>query len=347
MNPVRNSSPQGDRSVPTKSRRAVSNGMKKLRVAVIMGGPSIEHEVSLKTGRNVLANLDPNKYYGIPVVVSKEGEWDILPEHLPKHADVVFVAMHGDYGEDGTVQLELERVGLPYTCSRPSQSALGMNKYLSLRHLQDAGIPVPYTTHVHKSQWIMDQNRVLADINLYITPPYVLKPNRGGSSLHTIFAEDEIVLRAAMTKLFEKYDDLIVQPLVRGTEVTCGVLDHGTPGSAYPLPPTEIVPRLSYFFDYDSKYQEGGADELTPARLPEGILIYIRRIARDAHELLGCCGMSRADMIVDSEGIPYVLEVNTIPGLTKTSLLPKAAAAMGITFPMLLDKVISSTLASR
>lgn len=318
----------------------------KIKVAVLMGGPSAEHDISLKTGRNVLVNLDDKKYEGKPVVVSREGGWEIPPPKLKHLADVVFIAMHGDYGEDGTVQAELEFLGIPYTGSDSFSSAFGMNKFLSLQFLRDAGFDVPYTMLVHKINWLDDPYDTLAKINLYIERPWVIKPNRGGSSLDVVITDDINDLQKTMFHLFKKYPDLIIQPFVRGKEVTCGVLDWGLPGSAYALPPTEIVPRKGNFFDYKSKYEPEGALEITPARLPNTKLEEIKRIAKDIHIAMNLRGMSRTDMIVGEDGRTYILEVNTIPGLTETSLLPKAANAVGISFSELINRIIRSALQS-
>ena len=147
-----------------------------------------------------------------------------------------------------------------------------------------------------------------------------------------------------MAELFEKYRDLIIQPFIDGREVTCGVLDHGVSRSAYTLPVTEIKPKLSHFFDYESKYKVGGAEEITPAKMSEAWLKEIERVAKQAHVVLGCHGMSRVDMIIGRDGKVYVLEVNTIPGLTKTSLLPQEAKAKKISFSDLIGRIIESGL---
>lgn len=319
---------------------------KKIKVAVLMGGPSVEHEVSLKTGRNVVANLDRRSYEVMPVVISKKGEWDISPEELRDQVDIAFIAMHGHYGEDGHVQSELEEVDMPYTGSDAHSSALGMNKFLSLRMLREAGFDVPQTLHFDRSEWLWDPGRVMRETGMLIGLPLVLKPNRGGSSLDTVFVSDELKLERVFSDLFEKHRDLIVQPLIEGREFACGVLDLGHRLSAYPLLPTEIVPQLGEFFDYDSKYKKGGAEEITPARLPDSWILHIRRKSREAHHVLNLRGVSRADYILGNDGNLYILEVNTIPGMTKVSLLPKAAEAMGISFCGLLDRIIDAALAS-
>lgn len=324
----------------------------KLKVAVLMGGPSVEHEVSLKTGRNVLMNLDKRKYNALPVTISKDGTWEVEPADLKEKVDVAFIAMHGSYGEDGWVQYELDDVGLPYTGSDVHASALGMNKFFSLRLLRDMGFTVPPTLILHRVDWLRNQEAAAKLAKLFVESPWVVKPNRGGSSLDTIIVNDALDMEPTLAKLFQKYKDVIVQPYIKGKEYTCAVLDHGAEYSAYPLLPTEIVPKNSHFFDYNSKYKKDGAEEITPARAPDTWLRQMRATAAGVHHVLGLRGMSRTDFILGrapgkKERKLYVLEVNTIPGLTKASLLPKAAEATGISFSELLDRIIRSALWGR
>lgn len=314
----------------------------KLKIAVLMGGPSDEHEVSLSSGRNVLKNLDPQKYEAEDIVIDKKGEWPFKPEFLRGKTDLAFIAMHGTYGEDGTVQHLLDIVGVPYTGSRALASALAMNKFLTLEHLRRMGLTVPQTILVSKKDWLINAERVIGLINGYIHYPLVLKPNRLGSSVGVHIVKSSKELPIVLENSFQKARDLILQPFIEGREVTCGVLDHGVPRSAYALPPTEIVPVEGEFFDYTAKYDPKGALEITPARLPAPWLREVRRIAVRVHNSIGCRGMSRTDMILGNDGKIYILELNTIPGLTENSLLPKAARAVGISFPKLLDLIINA-----
>ena len=316
----------------------------KIKVAVLMGGPSEEHEVSLDTGKNVLKNIDKKKYEAQGITINKEGNWEMSPEELKKNFDVVFVAMHGPYGEDGMVQAELEAVGVPYTGSDAQTSALCMNKHLSLKLLQDAELTVPQTMFLDWNEWLDNRPALLQKAKLFINPPYVIKPNRSGSSLDVIISANSEDIEPTLMKLFEKHHDLIIQPFINGREVACGVLDCGVTRSAYPLPPIEIIPKLSHFFDYESKYKMSGADEIVPARFSDSWLKEIQRVAKKAHTLLDCRGMSRTDMVVGEDGKVYVLEVNTIPGLTKTSLLPQEAKAKKIMLPELISRIIESGL---
>ncbi len=354
----------------------------KIRVAILVGGPSSEYEVSLMTGENVLKSFDPEKFTAETVVIDKSGEWPFPPEELPNRFDVAFIAMHGTYGEDGTIQAILEEASIPYTGSGKLSSALGMNKFLSLRLFRDAGLTIPPTLHFHlypvtpqqskfssdrgkdykrtskeknllrtaRSNGVNDfekhEDEVVQKITWYLEKPWVIKPNAGGSSIGVVMANSEKELREVLREAARTYKDVLVQPLILGREVTCGVVDHGTHGSAFALPPTEIVPRVSNFFDYKAKYDSGGSDEITPARFPESYLREFRNIALKAHHLTGCRGFSRTDMMVGKDGKIYVLEINTIPGLTSESLLPKAAHTYGISFQKLLEMLVEAAFTS-
>lgn len=317
----------------------------KLRVAVLMGGPSREHEMSIRSGRNVMRALK-DKYEVQGVLVSKSGEWPFSPEDLKQNADVAFIAMHGTYGEDGTVQYFLDEIGMPYTGSGALQSALAMNKLLSLRALQDHGFRVSPSFLINQGCWRRNPFTILNNINHYLHYPLVVKPNALGSSVGVEIVEAPVELDRTIERGFESARDLVAQSYIPGREFTCAVLDHGTKGTAYPLLPTEIIPRSGRFFDYKEKYSESGAIEVTPANINEIWTREIRRAALRAHEALGCRGMSRTDMILGRDGVLYILETNTIPGFASRSLLPQGAAAMGISFPGLLDRVIQAAFVS-
>lgn len=320
------------------------NQKERIRVAVLMGGPSSEHEVSLKTGQNVIANLDSDKYEAQPVIIDKQNNWSISSDEFKEKTDVAFIAMHGEYGEDGTVQSLLDNLPIYYTGSNASTSALGMNKFISLRHFKDNGLKIPNTVLLSRPEWRLNSKLAVKKILWNIESPWIIKPNRGGSSVGVKVVATTEDLINSLNENFSIYSDIIVQNLIRGTEVTCAVLDHGFERSAYALMPTEIVPLKNHFFDYISKYDPNGSLEITPARLNEAWLQTVRRTAVHAHNVLGCRGMSRTDMIVGQDGNLYVLEINTIPGMTEASLMPKAAAHHGISFSDLLHRIIQSAL---
>ncbi|MDO8556878.1 MAG: D-alanine--D-alanine ligase [Candidatus Jorgensenbacteria bacterium] len=319
--------------------------MKRLKVAVLMGGPSSEHEVSLKSGGKVLSGLDAARYEPFSVTISKTGEWVLPCAELKNKSDVAFVAMHGTYGEDGTVQSMLDDHKIPYTGSGAAVSALAMNKFLSGQLFRRAGFSVPHTFLIPKLTWEGDEKlKILRAAFNYISSPCVVKPNNQGSSLGVRIVKTADELKDALDHAFTFTREALVQRFIPGREFTCGVLDHGWTESAFPLLPTEIIPIASHFFDYNSKYEPGAAEEITPARLPQHLTRAVQQAALGAHRFIGARGFSRTDMIIDKHGEVYVLEINTIPGLTEESLLPKAALASGIQFPKLLAILVSSAL---
>lgn len=313
-------------------------------MAVLSGGPSHEHEVSLRSGKKVLNGFSPERYEAFPVVISKECKWAIPHNELKNHSDVAFIAMHGTYGEDGTVQSILNDAQIRYTGSSAATSALAMNKYLTGQVLKRAGFSVPVSFLVSKLSWRKGISDILRTAMHYVDFPCVVKPNNLGSSVGVTIARNSDELKSAFDHVFSFTREALVQRFIPGREFTCGVLDHGWTESAFPLLPTEIIPVASHFFDYNSKYEPGASEEITPARLPQHLTRAVQQAALGAHRFIGARGFSRTDMIIDKHGEVYVLEINTIPGLTEGSLLPKAALASGIQFSELLNIVVSSAL---
>ena len=299
---------------------------KKLKVVVLAGGPSSEHEVSLKTASNVIEKLDKKKYDAEQIIISKKGKWPISPDELA--ADVVFVAMHGAYGEDGTVQSILEKINVPYTGSDAIASRLGMDKRKSSEIFAVNGLLVPESFNISRCEF-----------------PVVVKPADGGSSVGVRVVETSDQLQEAIAEASKYSREILAQEYIVGREMTCGVLDDGL-GNVIALPPTEIIPVARKFFDYQAKYIAGASREVTPPDLPEKTIKTIQEIALKAHKIIGCSGMSRTDMIIKDleQSKIYVLEINTIPGLTETSLLPQQALAAGISFSELLDRIIEAAL---
>ncbi len=287
------------------------------------GGPSSEHEISLKTAEAVHRYLDRKKYEPTLAKISRKGRWELPISKIKSIADIVFIAMHGEFGEDGTVQKILDNMKLPYTGSGFIASALGMDKLRSRQIFKSVGMAVPEFTDSF---------------------PVVVKPADRGSSVGVSIVKKREDLKVAIKKAKKYSKNVIVEEFIDGTELTCGVLDDGK-NNLTPLLPTEIVPKMGEFFDYASKYTESGSEEITPARVPPKILKECQDIALRAHVAVGCSGFSRTDMIWNKDGGKiYILEINTIPGLTQQSLLPKAAEASGISFPKLLDHIIKSAL---
>ena len=337
------------------------------KVAVLMGGRTPEHEISLISGREVVKSLNRKKYDVMPIVISRTGErWQLVSSHkllsLPdplklkgtkkelvkkdeaeitglnqveRRADVVFIAMHGPYGEDGTVQGMLKLAGIPYTGPGVLASALGMDKIMFREVLEGKRIPIPKYVVVKRGDTLTKVYKTLGK------PPYFVKPHDQGSSVGASIVKSKNGLTDALNKAFEFSELALVDEYVEGVEVTCGVLGNEKPKA---LPLVEIRPLKGEFFDYESKYTESGAEEIVPAGISESLTKKIQELAVDVYKAMGCRGFSRIDFILRNNRHPVVLEINTIPGLTPMSLLPKAAKAAGISYNLLLDKIIHYAL---
>jgi len=275
-----------------------------------MGGESSEREVSLVSGKEVMKNLNREKYevWGIDV----PGELSKLDEIKP---DIAFIALHGKGGEDGIIQKYLENRGIKYTGCEVKASELGMNKKNFLEMMRDNGIKIPQQTK---------------------SIPCVVKPNSGGSSIGVSIVREKYELKNAVNKA-KKYDrEILIEEYIEGREITGGILGNDV------LPIVEIIPKGD-FFDYESKYNESGAEEICPAGLSEEMTKKVQEIVLKVFKIIGGKGFARVDMIIRKD-IPYVLEINTIPGLTPNSLLPKEARAAGISYPAMLDRIIELAL---
>ncbi len=307
--------------------------MSKLRLALIAGGKSAEREVSLKSGEQVYQALNKDKYD-----IRRYDPRDDL-ERLVRDApdlDVALVIMHGRGGEDGTLQGMLDLLGIPYQGSGVLGSALGMNKELSKILYQQAGLKVSHAWFFTK-----DEAPTPREIEARLGLPVVIKPVNEGSSIGVTKARTLEELEQGLAAAFPYDHRILVEEFLEGVEVTGGVLGN-TKLTALPL--VEIIPSDQYdFFDYEAKYKPGASTEICPARVDEVITKKAQEAALTAHRALQCRGYSRTDMIV-RDGEIYVLETNTIPGMTATSLFPQAAQAMGLEFPQLLDNLIELAL---
>ncbi|MDO8466646.1 MAG: D-alanine--D-alanine ligase [bacterium] len=313
---------------------------KKIRIAVLIGGPSAEYDVSLKTGGQILTNLDHDKYQARAIVISKNGNWPMKPSEIKKKFDLAFIAMHGEYGEDGTVQKILDKYRIKYTGSGARASALGMDKVLSSKIFTKAGLSVPQFSLLK----IKNGNLAPSDTRQSLFHlPVVVKPTDRGSSAGTMVVKKVQDLLPAIQKAAKFSENIMIQKYIEGREFTCGVIE--VKGKLKALPPTEIVPKLRGFFDYYSKYTSGASREITPPRISRKEMKKIQAQSLKAHRAIRAKGMSRTDFMQNEDGKLYVLEINTIPGMTATSLLPQEARAAGIEFPKLLDLIIASALA--
>ncbi len=308
----------------------------KITVALLSGGTSAEREVSLKSGEQVFRSLDKERYQVL--------RYD--PAHdLPRLArdaagiDVAMIILHGRLGEDGTIQGLLESLGIPYQGSGVLGSAVAMNKILSKQLYERAGLPIPPYLIADRKQ-PPDIAAIVDGIGL----PVVIKPENEGSSIGLSIVKDAGRLAEALDKGWQYDRRCLVEKYIAGIEVTGGVLGND---QLTALPLIEIIPGEAYeFFNYQAKYTPGASREICPARLPANVAAKAREFARLAHQALWCRGYSRTDMIVSGEDV-CVLETNTIPGMTATSLFPQAAAAAGMSFSALLDRLIELALEDR
>ena len=326
-----------------------------MRVAVLFGGTSAERDVSIASGAQVVKALRQGGHdvvaidtargalgpaeeqrllsAGVSPVPPGEDELaviragsggSLLPADQLGGIDVVFLVLHGGTGEDGTIQALLDLTGIPYVGSGHRASATAMDKDVSKRLFRAAGIPTP--------DWLMapaDAEEVEAALGY----PVVVKPNKQGSTVGLTVVKEAGRLQAAIAEAFRHDDEVMLERFVPGRELTCGVLAEQA------LAVGEITPRRGEIFDYESKYQHGGADEVFPAELTEEQTRTIQELSLRAHRALKLEGFSRVDYRMDSEGGIWCLEVNTLPGMTSTSLLPQSAAAAGIPFPELCDRI--------
>ncbi len=305
--------------------------MKNLRVAVLRGGPSDEYDVSMMTGSEVIASLRRQGVDVVDVIINKKGEWMVHgfmtePKALAVVADVAFVALHGQYGEDGTVQRILDNAGMPYTGSRAYPSALTMNKILTKDVLRAAGVKTP--PHLRVTRASTDVRRVATTIESLFGPTYIVKPINSGSSVSTYKASGVHELVRALASALRDRDEVLVEKYIKGREATVGVVEGLRGESLYRLPTVEIIPPASHgFFDRDVKYN-GATEEICPGRFSRQEKQDLEEAALKAHGLLGLSHYSRSDFMVADDGI-YFLETNTLPGLTRESLIPKALAAVG------------------
>jgi len=302
------------------------------RVAVLMGGRSAEREVSLNTGEQVAAALGS---LGHDVETIDTADTDFIARLQAGGFDVAFICLHGRFGEDGTMQGLLELLELPYVGSGVLASALAMDKVMSKHFFALAEIPTPEYVVLHAGGPY--------DIEAIVTavgPKSVVKPANEGSAIGVSIVHEPAELPSAIEEAFVYDEHVLIERFVAGVEVTVGVLGNK---ELVALPTLEIVPEHE-FYDYESKYIAGMSRHIIPARVSEATAEECQRVSVLAHKVLGCRGMSRADTIVAEDGTVYLLEVNTIPGMTSTSLLPDAARAAGIEFPQLCDRLVELAL---
>lgn len=309
-----------------------------LKIGVLYGGKSTEREVSLRSGEAVYQGL---KSKGYQVVKIDTGQPDFIQQLKTENIDVAFLALHGKFGEDGTVQGLLEILEIPYTGPDVTTSAIAMNKIITKKLLVNDGIATAdFLTY---SQADIDQRgmtQICNEIIGRLSLPVVIKAPTQGSTIGIYFVKSKNDLPDALLNALQ-YDPVIMaEKFITGTEITVTVLGNKEPRV---LPQIEIVSTTGVY-DYEAKYTVGMSDHIIPPRLPEEILAVSAELALRTYRTLGCRGLSRVDFIVTEDGKAYVLEVNTLPGMTETSLVPDAARAAGIEFPDLLELLIKLAL---
>ena len=290
-------------------------------IGVLLGGCSSERDISFKSGKAVIKALSEKGCLVSPIEIESTDESEILGLLKDTKIDVAFIALHGEFGEDGGIQAILEKAGIPYTGSDVATSRITINKILTQRLLKQNGLLVPAYFSLQQDRAV-DVEMALREIGGF---PVVVKPAREGSSIGITIVQEKEKFVPALREAFLYGSEILVEKYVSGKEVTAGILDQQA------LPLVEIRPQHA-FFDYEAKYKKGLTDYLVPADLPPAVFSAIQEEALKAFKILGCRDLARIDFIVDAQGRGFILEVNTIPGFTETSLLPKAAKYNRIEF---------------
>lgn len=320
----------------------MTNG--KIRVGIIMGGPSSEYEVSLASGENIFNHLDRRLFEPVKIKILRDGKiWTngryAKLEKAVKSVDLCFLATHGEFGEDGRLQAILESYGVSYTGSGVLASALAMNKAKSRQFFSINGLRTPKTLFIKESE--SSQAQLKFFVNKIVKMPVMVKPCSRGSSVGVSIVRRKSRLNKAIQNAFKYDPEVLIEEYISGREFTCGVIERKVNGSTEvtALPVTEIIPGENYsFFDYEAKYSPGAAEEITPAPINDNLAKEIEAAAVKAHTILGCQDYSRSDFLV-KKGKIYILEVNTLPGLTLNSLIPKGLKAAGLSMKRFLSNI--------
>jgi len=302
--------------------KMIREELKRKKIGVLMGGLSPERDISFKTGQAILTALSGKKYRAVGIEVDRSIAHTLFTEKI----EVAFIALHGPWGEDGSIQGLLEMAGIPYTGSGVLASALAMDKVMAKKIFSYHHLPTPeFQVFSSRSQ--------ISEISMKL--PLIVKPACGGSTIGTTIVNSSHALEKAIQDASEYDRKVLVEQYVEGVDITVGVID----GQALPI--IEIVPK-SGFYDYTSKYTPGKTEYIIPARLSRETSKRVQTMGITAYQALECAGAARVDFLMDKKGEVTILEVNTIPGLTETSLLPLAAAEVGINFPALIERMLLS-----
>lgn len=308
-----------------------------MKIGVLIGTKSAEKEIAFKTAKNITNALKIKGYSYVEIPIDENVVEKIKNEKI----DIAIISAHGKYGEDGTIQGLLELLGIPYIGSGVLASALALNKIMAKKVFYFHNIPTPSWIEVTKKDLeTKDLDQILKDIEK-LKKPWIIKPANQGSTIGLSVVNNVQELNDALKEAFQYDDTAVVEEFIKGLEITAGIYDIDKPIC---LPLIEIIPKTG-FYDYKTKYTPGLSDHIIPARIPEKTYKKAQELGILAHQALGCRHLSRVDMIVEEKtNNIYVLEVNTIPGMTETSLYPEAAKAFGIEFPDLIESFIKATL---
>lgn len=314
-------------------------------VGVLRGGPSREHDVSLKSGATILANLSEGRFIARDIYIDRQGQWHdrgrvTTPARVLRQIDVALIGLHGEYGEDGEVQKLLERFGVPYTGSDSFSSYLAMHKLMAKMRAREAGLLTPEFRHIGN---VEDSQDVVHEVIRTFHQPVVVKPVGWGSSVGVSIVGGYAPVLAAAQKLFaEGAPSVLIEEYVRGEEASIGIVEGLRGEALYALPAIEILPPEGDFFSYDAKYS-GLTREVCPGNFSRVATEELQHAARVMHRALGLRHYSRSDFIVAPKGV-YYLETNTLPGLTPESLMPKSLAAVGVSFSDFLSHLVNLAL---
>ncbi|MBJ6802090.1 D-alanine--D-alanine ligase [Geomonas propionica] len=295
--------------------------LKTKKIAVLMGGLSAEREVSLNSGKAVLASLTRQGFNAVGIDVGR----DLAQRLAEEKVELAFIALHGRFGEDGSVQGLLELMAIPYTGSGVLASALAIDKVAAKVMFAAAGLQLAPYQVLRRGE----------ELKLANPLPVVVKPSKEGSSVGVSIVKEPGQMEKALAEAFRYDSEILVEAFISGKEVQVGILDGRAMGAI------EIVPK-NEFYDYEAKYTDGGAEHILPARLPENVYQAVLKEGEKAHAALGCDCYSRVDFLVNEAGECYLLEVNTLPGMTDLSLLPEIARGSGIDFDQLVVRIISA-----
>jgi D-alanine-D-alanine ligase len=304
--------------------------LKTKTIGVLMGGLSGERDISLRSGENCLRALLSRGYRAVRIDAVR----DVAQRLDETGVEVAFLALHGRYGEDGTIQGLLEMMGIPYTGSGVLASAVGMNKIAAKKVVLGSGLPTPDYCEIGADE---PADSVAARVEAELGLPVMLKPVEEGSSLGVSKCRRTVELAACVAQGRAEFGALFAERFVSGREITAGVLERE--GGREVLPILELVPKND-FYDYEAKYTEGMTEFILPARLEPAVDEEARRVAVAAFEAIGCRGYARVDMMVDQAGVPWFVEVNTLPGMTELSDLPAQARAAGLSYEDLVETIL-------